>query len=206
MPCAGLIQPAVGGRTSAPMPGEYMVPEARLPARRQHAEPRRGAAGAAPQRVLRWASAPLSVGVDSYRLLYALEDKPIVTGTSLVDAQRPDRPAHQRRHRQLRARPRGRPQVRRRDRPARGRLHGDPAGRPGAGPARRSSRAGSTAAARSPSGNKTLQEAQDLALTLKAGALPVPLKIVEERQVERQPRQGLDPAGHHRRRGRDARW
>ncbi len=30
---------------------------------------------------------------------------------------------------------------------------------------------------------KTLQEAQDLALTLKAGALPVPLKIVEERQV-----------------------
>ena len=32
-------------------------------------------------------------------------------------------------------------------------------------------------------GGKTLQEAQDLALTLKAGALPVPLKIVEERQV-----------------------
>jgi preprotein translocase subunit SecD len=30
---------------------------------------------------------------------------------------------------------------------------------------------------------RTLQEAQDLALTLKAGALPVPLKIVEERQV-----------------------
>ena len=28
-----------------------------------------------------------------------------------------------------------------------------------------------------------MQEAQDLALTLKAGALPVPLKIVEERQV-----------------------
>jgi preprotein translocase subunit SecD len=30
---------------------------------------------------------------------------------------------------------------------------------------------------------KSLQEAQDLALTLKAGALPIPLKIVEERQV-----------------------
>jgi preprotein translocase subunit SecD len=30
---------------------------------------------------------------------------------------------------------------------------------------------------------RTLQEAQDLALTLKAGALPIPLKIVEERQV-----------------------
>jgi len=32
-------------------------------------------------------------------------------------------------------------------------------------------------------GNRSLQEAQDLALTLKAGALPVPLRIVEERQV-----------------------
>ena len=32
-------------------------------------------------------------------------------------------------------------------------------------------------------GNRTLVEAQDLALTLKAGALPVPLKIVEERQI-----------------------
>ena len=37
-------------------------------------------------------------------------------------------------------------------------------------------------------GGRTLQEAQDLALTLKAGALPIPLKIVEERQVGRQPR------------------
>ncbi|HEX2281083.1 MAG TPA: protein translocase subunit SecD, partial [Thermomicrobiales bacterium] len=32
-------------------------------------------------------------------------------------------------------------------------------------------------------GGKSLQEAQDLALTLKAGALPIPLQIVEERQV-----------------------
>jgi preprotein translocase subunit SecD len=32
-------------------------------------------------------------------------------------------------------------------------------------------------------GGKSLQEAQDLALTLRAGALPIPLKIVEERQV-----------------------
>jgi preprotein translocase subunit SecD len=32
-------------------------------------------------------------------------------------------------------------------------------------------------------GNRSLQEAQDLALTLKAGALPVPLQIVEERQI-----------------------
>jgi preprotein translocase subunit SecD len=32
-------------------------------------------------------------------------------------------------------------------------------------------------------GNKTIQEAQDLALTLKAGALPIPLRIVDRREV-----------------------
>ena len=35
----------------------------------------------------RWASAPTSVGVESYRFLYALEDKPIITGSNLEDAQ-----------------------------------------------------------------------------------------------------------------------
>ena len=42
-------------------------------------------------------------------------------------------------------------------------------------------------------GGKSLQEAQDLALTLKAGALPIPLKIVEERQVGASLGQRLDP-------------
>ena len=37
---------------------------------------------------LHWMSQPLSIGVESYRFLYALEDKPIVTGTSLIDARR----------------------------------------------------------------------------------------------------------------------
>src|SRR5690606_31298084 len=32
-------------------------------------------------------------------------------------------------------------------------------------------------------GGRTIQEAQDLALTLSAGALPIPLKVVEDRQV-----------------------
>ena len=32
-------------------------------------------------------------------------------------------------------------------------------------------------------GNASLQDAQDLALVLKAGALPAPLQIVEERTV-----------------------
>ena len=48
-------------------------------------------------------------------------------------------------------------------------------------------------------GSRSLQEAQDLALTLRAGALPVPLKIVEERQVGAEPGRGLDPGRDHRR-------
>src|SRR5207244_4979428 len=36
---------------------------------------------------LRWSSAPTSVGVQSYRMLYALDDRPIVTGSNLEDAQ-----------------------------------------------------------------------------------------------------------------------
>src|SRR5512135_3766232 len=82
---AGLIQPASGPNLGG-MPGEYMVPEAAYPRVDsmlnipdvQKLLPRNLS--------LRWASAPTSVGVDSYRLLYALDEKPIVTGTSLVDA------------------------------------------------------------------------------------------------------------------------
>ncbi len=54
-------------------------------------------------------------------------------------------------------------------------------------------------------GNKTMQEAQDLALTLKAGALPVPLKIVDEPRGRSEPRRRLDPQGHPRRAGRHRR-
>ena len=51
-------------------------------------------------------------------------------------------------------------------------------------------------------GNKSLQEAQDLALTLKAGALPIPLKIVEERQVGASLGSDSIRQGHHRGRRR----
>src|SRR6185369_12418809 len=33
-----------------------------------------------------WAGQPLSLGVNQYRLLYAVEDKPIITGESLINA------------------------------------------------------------------------------------------------------------------------
>jgi preprotein translocase subunit SecD len=177
---SGLILPAAG--EVGAMPGAYMVLETAFPrvdsmlnlAEVQRALPRNIA--------LRWQSSPTTVGVDSYRFLYALEDKPIVTGTSLIDASA-----------QLDPLTNGAIVVFELDR-AGGRKFGAETGRhvgdfmaillddqvQGAPPVIQSriDRRGQITL-----GNKTLQEAQDLALTLKAGALPVPLKIVEEQQV-----------------------
>jgi len=178
---SNLILPSVATGAGS-TPGEYMVPEAAYPRvdsmlnlpEVQRALPRNV--------VLRWSAEPEAVGVESYRFLYALEDKPIITGTSLVDAQA-----------QLDPLTNGAVVVFDLDR-AGGRKFGAETGahvgdfmaiilddlvqgRPPVIQSRIDRRGQITL------GNKTLQEAQDLALTLKAGALPVPLKIVEKRQV-----------------------
>ena len=177
---ASLIQPAGGAGTSAP--GAYMVPETAYPrvdsllnipdVSRQLP---RGI-------VLRWSAQPTSVGVQSYRFLYALDEKPIITGSNLEDAQA-----------QIDQLTNGPIVTFQLDR-AGGRKFGDETGRhvgdfmaivldgrvQGPPPVIQSriGRNGQITLS-----GRTLQEAQDLALTLKAGALPIPLKIVEERQV-----------------------
>jgi protein-export membrane protein SecD/preprotein translocase SecF subunit len=131
---------------------------------------------------LKWSADTIVAGLERYRLLYALDDRAIITGTSLVNAVAQvdpltngaevnfelDRPGG-RRFGQETARHvgdymaiildgmvQGRPPViqSRIDRQGRIQLSG-----------------------------RSLQEAQDLALTLRAGSLPTPLKIVEDRQV-----------------------
>jgi preprotein translocase subunit SecD len=177
---ASLIQPAGGAGTSAP--GAYMVPETAYPRvdslinlpEIQRQLPR----GV----VLRWSAQPTSVGVQSYRFLYALDEKPIITGSNLEDAQAQIDPLTN-----------GPIVTFQLDR-AGGRKFGDETGRhvgdfmaiildgrvQGPPPVIQSriGRNGQITLS-----GRTLQEAQDLALTLKAGALPIPLKIVEERQV-----------------------
>jgi preprotein translocase subunit SecD len=130
----------------------------------------------------RWSSAPLSVGAKSYRALYVVEDRPIVTGASLVDAKEGVDP--------LTSGPIVTFELDRKG----ARDFGEGTGRnvgnymaiilddrvQGRPPViqERIERRGQITLS-----GKSIQEARDLALTLRAGALPVPLKIVEQGQV-----------------------
>ena len=171
----GLIQPGSG------TPGEYMVPETAFP--RVDSLLNISAVSRQLPRgiVLRWSAASTSVGVQPVRYLYALDDRSIVTGANLVDAQAQIDP--------LTSGPIVTFEL---DRTG-GRKFGEETGKhvgdymailldgrvQGRPPVIQSriGRNGQITLA-----GRTLQEAQDLALTLKAGALPIPLKIVEERQ------------------------
>jgi preprotein translocase subunit SecD len=178
---AALIRPS-GSVSGGAVPGEYMVAETAFP-RVDSLLSLPGVARQLPRGVtLRWSSAPTSVGVESVRLLYALADKPIITGSNLEDAAA-----------QLDPLTNGPIVTFQLDR-AGGRKFGDETGkhvgdymailldgRVQGRPPVIQSRIGRNG--QITLGNKSLQEAQDLALTLKAGALPIPLKIVEERQV-----------------------
>jgi preprotein translocase subunit SecD len=131
---------------------------------------------------LLWSGQPLATGVNQYRLLYAVDSRPIITGENLVDATAAIDPLT------------NGPIVRFELDRAGGRKFGTETskhvndfmaivldarvqGRPPVIQTR-IERSGQITM-----GNRSLQEAQDLALTLKAGALPVPLKVVEEAQV-----------------------
>ena len=178
---SGIIQPAMAtgaGNT----PGEYAVPETAYP-RVDSLLNIPAVARQLPRGItLRWSSSPTSVGVQSVRFLYALDDRSIVTGANLVDAQAQIDPLTN-----------GPLVTFELDRTG-GRKFGEETGKhvgdymailldgrvQGRPPVIQSriGRNGQITLA-----GRTLQEAQDLALTLKAGALPIPLKIVEERQV-----------------------
>ena len=185
---AGLIQP--GAAAGSGVPGEYFVPEAAFP-RVDSLLRIPEVSRALPRGVeILWTAAPISVGVQPYRFFYVVEDKPIVTGRNLVDASAQfdqltngpvvlfelDRAGG----RQFGAAT----QAHIGDYMAivlDGRVQGPPPVIQG-----RIDRNGQITMG----GGKSIVEAQDLALTLKAGALPVPLKIVE--RVEIGPSLGAD--------------
>ncbi|HEY3934652.1 MAG TPA: protein translocase subunit SecD [Gemmatimonadales bacterium] len=130
----------------------------------------------------KWAQDAISVGTQSYRMLYALSDKAIVDGSHLTDATAQIDPLTQKRVVTFTL-----------DRSG-GRIFGTETGRhvgdymaivlnnkvQGPPPVIESQ---IDQHGQIELGNRSLADAQDLALTLKAGALPVPLKILEDFQV-----------------------
>jgi preprotein translocase subunit SecD len=181
---AGVTGGILGGliQASGGLPGEYAVPEPAYP-RVDSLLSIPAVTRQLPRGItLRWSASPTSLGVQPVRFLYALDEKSIVTGSNLVDAKA-----------QLDPLTNGPIVTFELDR-AGGRKFGEETGkhvgdymailldgRVQGRPPIIQSRIGRNG--QITLGGKTLQEAQDLALTLKAGALPIPLKIVEERQV-----------------------
>ncbi|HPF62519.1 MAG: protein translocase subunit SecD [Gemmatimonadetes bacterium] len=130
----------------------------------------------------RWAGAPTAIGTEQVRMLYVLEDEPIITGDRLESATPQIDPMT------------NRPIVSFTLDRAGGRRFGAETGRhvgdymaiildnrvQGRAPRinSRIDRSGQIEMA-----GRDIREAQDLALTLNAGALPIPLKVVRDRQV-----------------------
>jgi preprotein translocase subunit SecD len=164
------------------LPGEFLVPEEEFPRvdslinlpEVQRVLPR--------GLELLWSAGPISQGARSYRGLYAVDRRPIITGEYLADAQARIDPTYNQAvvNFQL-TRSGGRIFSR-----ATGQhvndymaivLDGRVQGRPPIIKSQIGQRG------QIELGNASLQEAQDLALILRAGALPAPLTIVEERTV-----------------------
>jgi preprotein translocase subunit SecD len=163
------------------MPGEYYVAQTDVATMSQYLALPEVAAALPPGKVLRWSSDTTSLGNRVYRALYVLDAKPIITGEFLTDAKPNTSPTEGNlvqftmnnegarrfrtetsRHIQdfmaivLDQRVMGRPPVIQSSIGANGQIT---------------------------MGGKDLQAAQDLALVLRAGSLPVPLKVVDVVQI-----------------------
>ncbi len=163
------------------MPGEYYVAQSDVGLVTQYLATPQLAAALPPAKVIRWSSDTVSLGNRVYRPLYVLDAKPIITGEFLTDARPNTSPTEgnlvqftmnnegARRFRTetsrhikdfmaivLDQRVMGRPPVIQSAIGANGQIT---------------------------MGGKDLQAAQDLALVLRAGSLPVPLKVIDVRQI-----------------------
>ena len=163
------------------MPGEYYVAQTDVATMTQYLALPEVSAALPPGKVLRWSSDTTSLGNRVYRALYVLDAKPIITGEFLTDARPNTSPTEGNlvqftmnnegarrfrtetsRHIQdlmaivLDQRVMGRPPVIQSSIGANGQIT---------------------------MGGKDLQAAQDLALVLRAGSLPVPLKVIDVVQI-----------------------
>jgi preprotein translocase subunit SecD len=163
------------------MPGQYYVAQTDVPTLTQYLGMPEVIAALPPGKVLRWSSDTTSLGNRVYRAIYVLDAKPIITGEYVTDAKPNTSPTEGNlvqftmnnegarrfrtetsRHIQdfmaivLDQRVMGQPPVIQSAIGANGQIT---------------------------MGGKDLQAAQDLALVLRAGSLPVPLKVVDVVQI-----------------------
>src|SRR5215216_3811472 len=163
-------------------PGEYFVAEKDVPTLQRYLDLPAIKAAIPPGKVLRWGSETQSLGATQYRPIYLLDSRPIITGEYLVGAKpnqvplegtvveftlnneggrrfRAETAKHIRDYMAivLDERVMGRPPVIQSAIGTRGQI--------------------------TMGQGRSLQEAQDLALVLRAGALPVPLKVAEIRNI-----------------------
>jgi preprotein translocase subunit SecD len=167
--------------TNGGMPGEYFVAQSDVNLVTHYLDLPEVQAALPPGKVIRWSSDTSSMGAKTFRGLYVLDAKPIITGEYLTDAKPSTSPTEgnlvefqmnnegARRFRTetsrhikdymaivLDQRVVGRPPIIQGAIGSRGQIT---------------------------MGGKDLQAAQDLALVLRAGSLPVPLKVAEVRNI-----------------------
>src|SRR5256714_1949367 len=164
------------------LPGEFLVPEEQWPLVDSLVN-RSDVKAAIPRGIeLRWGAQSASRGARAYRALYAVESRPIITGEELVKASARRDPVTNGSVVTFQLSHRGARKFS--DETARhirdymaiildGRVQGQP-------PVIQSQIG---ANGQIELGSKPLQEASDLALVLRAGALPAPLTIIEERTI-----------------------
>ena len=164
------------------LPGEYLVPEP-LAASVETALESTGSGRLLPSNLeVRWGTSGRDFLGESWRPLYVVRSRPLVTGDELVGATAT--------HDRITAQPQVQFELTR----AGGTAFGNATarnvgaylailldGRVQGAPAVIQERIGSTGRIELP--GRTMQEASDLALVLRAGALPAPLHVVEERTV-----------------------
>ncbi len=164
------------------LPGEYLVPVEQVPvAESLLARPE--VQRLVPRGIeLKWGTQDISRGARSFQMLYAVEDRPIITGDELEKATaRRDQLTNQSVVDFVLSRRGGRTFERETGRHVNDYMAIILDGRVQGQPPIIKSQIGQRGQIEL--GAKALQEAQDLALVLRAGALPAPLTIVEERTI-----------------------
>lgn len=163
------------------MPGEYYVAETDVPTVTRDLSLPDVQAALPPGKVIRWSNDTLSMGGRLYRAMYVLDARPIITGEYIVDAQPSQDPIEGTKVDFTLSREGGRRFEIETARHIKDYmaivLDSVVMGRPPVIESAIGTHGQITM------GGKDLQAAQDLALVLRAGALPVELKVAEVRQI-----------------------